>query len=266
MLLSSALALLAVGSPAPMAIVAHVISGPEGTLTAIQASVLAASAYRRDFTPMRDDESFSRAELGARIEDCADDDRCVAERLKTIGARYGLVIVVNAERDFLGVELIDAEAARTLGQDLASFPKEPLADVLRARVAELFDRAGFAESARLTLRVAPPGAEVTLDGPVPRVLGGDVDALLDPGPTRVSIALDGHLTQVLELTLERGKTASRSVELVRDESLWSSPWLWLGAAGAVTAGVVTAVVIATAPGPGCVCLANPGELCPSVCP
>ena len=116
------------------------------------------------------------------------------------------------------------------------------------------------------MHVSPGGAAITIEGPIPRTHAGDLDALLEPGAVRAAITLEGYETQALEVLLERGKTTSANVELRKEESILASPWIWIGAAGLVAAGAITAVAIATAPSLGCVCLATPGEPCASTCP
>ena len=51
-------------------------------------------------------------------------------RLSEIGARLGLVIVVIAKSNYLGIELYDVEKRRSIGRNLGSFKDGELADTV----------------------------------------------------------------------------------------------------------------------------------------
>ncbi len=104
---------------------------------------------------------------------------------------------------------------------------------------------------RLRLEVAPPFAEVTLDG---RVIGvGSQDRSVPAGPHSLALRARDFLSLHRSFTVEPGSVTALSYSLDRaptePRSVLSRWWFWTAVGAVVTAGVVTAVVLATAESP-----------------
>lgn len=104
---------------------------------------------------------------------------------------------------------------------------------------------------RLRLMVAPPFAEVTLDGHAVGV--GSQDRSLPAGPHSLALRARDHLTLHRSFSVEPGSVTALSYSLDRapaePRSVLSRWWFWTAVGAVVTAGVVTAVALATAESP-----------------
>ncbi|MCK6548482.1 hypothetical protein L6R52_21730, partial [Myxococcota bacterium] len=217
----------------------------------IRDAVERAARGRGALSVLSEEESFAvSTELTDQVLDCGGDTACLAAALARIGVPLGLVAVLNLELEppLLGLVLIDGRRAHVLGEDIGPWSAErdgALTDVVRRRAAKLFDAAGFVERARLTVVTDPPGALVRVsraEGAVVAELRADGLALA-PGRHRIDVELAGHVPVSRELELAAGADVVERIELEREGSIVSSPWLWIAVGAAIAGGAAAALVL-----------------------
>jgi hypothetical protein len=177
----------------------------------------------------------------AAVLECRGDPRCVAARLAEASVDLVLLVGVNhrLKPALLSVQLIDVRASKTLSSE--AWPESEAGDGVAAElVAELrraLDRAGHPLGARLVLDLLPREAAAEA-GEVHLPPGlGPIEAVVPVGRRHLRIWAEGHQSAERELDLEAGKELSLSIQLEKESSVWSSPWLWIGV-GAVAGGAV----------------------------
>ena len=101
----------------------------------------------------------------------------------------------------------------------------------------------------LTIAVSPADATVWIDGGRTTLSGGEVTLSLVPSVYSLEVARDGYTTQFLNVSVTPGNTTFQNVTLAAQPlsqtgsqggpgALLSNPWLWIGAALVVIAGVL----------------------------
>ena len=129
--------------------------------------------------------------------------------LETWNARKHYQIAAN-----LGRSEFMTGAYRDAADHLAFFLREAPADISaadRAKAQTMLDEART-KIATITLRVAPPDAEVLLDG-APLAVPPGQQIYLDPGPHIVEAQLDGHERTRREIQLQAGQVETVELRL-----------------------------------------------------
>jgi hypothetical protein len=231
-------------------VVPVVVSGGEKpTLSSIFRAIAEAARLRLGVSLLSEEEAFvsSSADLSERILECGPDSRCVAQQLNVFGVRLAMVVVINLDLEpaLLGLQLIDSDGARPLGESIARVPKgEALDEALRDRAAAVFERAGFGKAGRISVRVDPGRASVRLlEGVAPEKPAG-ASFLVPPGRYHVQASFDGYEDGASEVTVAGGEESTVSLQLIERPKIYESIWFW-ALIGAVVAGGATAAIVAT---------------------
>lgn len=257
----------ALAKPARLAIVARVISRPGVELELDQAGlfeVLAKSAAFARELEVLPWATMSAAPIDDALRRCGSGVDCMATLLRE-RARADLALWVVADLGaparLLSVRLVDCDASRVIAQEIneLSARDAELAPPITQAVLAVLGEAGHAAGGRLVVEVDPPGAELSVGAG----LAPDGESKhsywvgLDEGRTRrvvhVGARLAGHEDAALEAEVESGKETRVALVLEREQSPLASPWLWVGAALAVAAGV-TAVAMVSRSGERGLCM------------
>jgi len=104
------------------------------------------------------------------------------------------------------------EGRATLEEYLAQSEGLEREEARRAQAPELMELAN-SSIAELTLEVAPPEAELRIDGVLIEATGAERIVPLDPGTHSLRVTYEGYTAQTLDLSLLEGERASRAIAL-----------------------------------------------------
>lgn len=253
-----------------LSFVAILVDGPNGRATreSVRKDVESAVASRMALRLLSPEELFvaNQDAFTGRIADCGSDVPCLASRMRALGARWGLLVVVNliAEPPLVALRLLDADQRRQVGQFSGPVRSREgtVSRAVRARAERLLDMAGFIPSGRLDVTVDPSDARVRVTGPsapLERLTG--TAYVLVPGSYVVSAAREGFREAAEGVVVRSGTQNAVRLTLEDDQSLWSSPWFWTGVGAVVAAAATVAIVAAAQPDDPCLCLSLPDEPC-----
>jgi hypothetical protein len=235
--------------PLSVAILSFIVEGSGGGTSAssVYQAISEAAVMRPSLRLLTSEEMFVADPQTSeqRIEDCGTDASCLATHLAAFDARYGLLAVLNftTEPPLIGLRLVDTEKRRIVGEFAGPAEGDPLA-AIRARAAELFDRAGHAQYGRLLVRTEPPEAEVEIEG-TPPLSTSPYTYLLVPGAHRVSARKEGYQEAGALAEAKAGLQSEVTLVLpkIEETPVLESWWLWTIIGGVVVAGTVTAIVL-----------------------
>src|SRR5262249_42932145 len=146
----------------------------------------------------------------------------------------------------LRVELIDDRDGRLLGESLREIAVPEVLGEARARAAELLEQAGFAAMARITVRVTPADAEVSLSDGTAGDPGKPKRFTVAPGRFVVRVKREGYAAREVVVSVVRGAETNVEVELMKlaesETSIVASPWFWTAIGAAVIGGATAAIV------------------------
>jgi hypothetical protein len=192
-------------------------------------------------------------------ERCGADLACIRDRVGPSGIDLALRVVVNraVEPALISLHLVDVVSATIVREAFGEGGADPNADLL-VLAAQLFDRAGHREGARVRISLSPPDAELSFPGAVR--IGADL-FLVEPGRHQIEARHEGFDPASHVVVAERGATFEVSLALVPQDtsSVVSSPWLWIGVgAGAIAIAAVVTLVVVDPWRPDCLCVGAPG--------
>lgn len=199
------------------------------------------------------------------VRRCAGRPACFVDLARGSAVRFdGLLVLGLDHLDgvwTLSYRLIDARepvTQRGLGVEV-SHEAVPTIDTLVARGLRAALAEHWGQSGRVSVRGTPLGAEATLDRHscvTPCVL-----ARLPSGPQTLELRAPGHTSVRREVVVPAGGTTEVDITLEPEDSVLSSPWLWVAVAAIASAGVVTAVVLASGDS-GPLCFSPDEARCP----
>lgn len=210
-------------------------------------------------------------ELASRALACGSDAGCMANELAPFGARFGLVVVVNAELSppLVSLMLLDgsqkAMAAQWAGQVKGGPPA--VQQAISEQTAAFMKGQGFLQSGLLQVQVKPDNATVLVEGQSGPDLGTALSFTLLPGTYTVRGEAEGHSPASTQATILPGALTEASLSLEPESSIWSSPWLWVGVGAVVLSAAATgAVLAASGSGSTCICVQTRDQPDCSMCP
>lgn len=214
-----------------------IVAGPSAapTLSSIYAAISETARFRPSIALVLEEESFARA------LECGADERCVAAELSAAGVELGILVVINTQLvpALLGLKILDTRARGVLAESVGQLPAEQISAELGARAAVLFERTGHGLAARLSVRVTPANAAITVDG-----LPSSAALFVAPGKHVIDATAPDHRPASASVEAIAGLETAVELALEKEEHLAESPWLWAGIA-LVLAGAATAMVVAT---------------------
>jgi hypothetical protein len=237
-----------------LALVPILLSGPHGasSISSVYADITAAVSQRTGLRLISDAEIFAvLGELQKQIGDCGADTRCMAERLRRVDARLGLVVVVNPISDppLVSLLLLDTDARKVIGADVGALREgEPsISAAIQTRAGALFEAQGFGRAARIVVDVSPPRAAISLGPGIEPERGTPNVFSVPPGHYTVTANADGFLGASTEIDGQPGVTRRIALSLEESTSLFESPWFWGGLGAALLGGAAAAVVLLRVP-------------------
>jgi hypothetical protein len=190
----------------------------------------------------------------SRVADCGSDLACVGEILRRAGYSLALrAVLVSAatDRPLLTIELIDTTVSKRIGGSTVEIRgADPLVEI-RTEAEQLLNDAGIGVGGRIVARVTPADADVQLLTGNASDPGRPKQFTVPAGRYVVRARREGFEPKDAEVVVIAGREQAVGLELreIPGESLFSSPWFWIAAAGVVIAGGASATFVATRPGP-----------------
>jgi PEGA domain-containing protein len=252
--------------PATMALVPVIVApaGRSPPIRAVREPIEAVASDRIGLRIISDEELFASGSARDKLLECGADTRCLSGELRGSGARFGLIVVLNAIVDptMLSMRVIDASADRIVLEDVAPLGGEgakPEA-AIALRASRVLDRLGYARSGRIVVRLEPSDARLILDGAA--VEGQGRTFRVAPGSHELRAEQDGYVATSTRVSVSGGAESTVSLRLVSaPSSIVESPWLWIGVGTVVVATVVTVLILTLRPPSVCACVGRPGA-CP----
>jgi hypothetical protein len=221
--------------------VGHTETEPSDDEAVVRDAAAAPARYVRDVDVVEGDAGAKR------IEDCAADVACIAERLREARAALGLVIVANlaTKPTVVAAMIVDAASAKIIGREVAETNPREIIAASRSMSMVLLARAGLEIGGKIAITSHPPGAAFTLSSTTSAtVLSTDEGALIaSPGHYVLSAFKDGYLERSVPVEARRAETTALTIDLEAQGSIFGAWWLWIGLA-AVAAGAGTAAFFA----------------------
>jgi hypothetical protein len=253
---------------ARLAVLPILVAGDEGSASSsdLHGAVASSARLRPGLQVLTAEELFLASQEGVleRVRDCGSDEACISERLQSMGAQLGLVLLLNFQLapPLISLRLLDAEAGRELGRSVgelaaAESSGSGLGARLASETASLLERAGFRQGGLLRVEVEPETAAISIDG-VERERGTANVFVLAAGPHTIEARLDGHDAALASAVLARGEEQRVRMRLERQTSLFASPWFWT-ILGAVVVGSAVTVAAVTYDRPESVCFSAAGQ-------
>lgn len=250
------------------AVVPVVVGGGDVRVSRLVSEIEAAAALRGSLRMLSMEDLFvaggETAEAAVRA--CGSDQGCVSERLRAVGARLGLIVILNVSTSspLLALRLFETRSGEPLVVRAASpsHLDDSLYAELRAMAEEVFDEAGFEKGAKLTVRVDPLSARVDVGGRREPEMGASAVFLLPPGEYPVRASLEGYEAQETRILLTRGEQRELELVLEKHGTFLSSPWFWV-TVGLLVGGAAaaTAIVMTSGSDQYCFCIPGPGGGC-----
>jgi hypothetical protein len=246
-----------------MAVVPVIVAGAktEVTESSVLDSVVKAAVRRRGLRVMNAEELFVQEGMQGRIADCGTDAACIVERLAPLGAKMGLIIVVNLDVKpaLLALLLADTDERQIVARTTSPIvpEREAVTAAILRSVGELLDRTGYARAGRLVVKVSPPDAIVDVEGE--RLTGPFIDVA--PGRHQVHAARSGYADKTIEADASIGLDTEVALELESEPNLFGSGWFWAGAATVALIAGVSAAFLLTRKSAVCVCAGLPESMC-----
>jgi hypothetical protein len=196
------------------------------------------------------------------LGDCAIEAACLARVARAFTARYLVVVIANTTVDppLVGTLLIDVDEQKLVHRSLGDGELPPLRRVDK-QVDDALDAAGFERLARLTVRAEPEDADIQVTTAARRDADGTF--WVAPGDVTLDVRREGFEPEQRTLVAAPGGDQSVEIQLSRDASVLTSPWLWIGVGVAVAAGVGAAVFVSRQDPAECACV-GPAD-CPPGC-
>ena len=245
-----------------LAVLPIVTEGPHGnaTLSSIFDDVAAATSRRLGLRVISYEEMFavSQEGLGASVIECGPDSSCIASKLRTFNARMGLVVILTFDLDppVITVQLLDTDDQKLLAEASGEVPPrdaKKASESIRARTEEVLEKAGYKLSSRIVVKIEPPSARVRLSNNIEPDKGTTNVFTVAAGNYQVLAELEGWSSNQTEASVGVGETSYVELALDEEQSIASSPWLWVGV-GVGVAAIVAGVVIGTRTIDRCVCV------------
>lgn len=251
-----------------VAVVPVVVNGSDVRVSRLVAEIQAAATLRAGVRLLSMEDLFVAGGETAltAVKACGSDQSCVSERLRSVGASVGLLVVLNASSSspILGLRLFDTHSDQVLvvrTTPLASLD-DSLYTELRKLAEGVLDEAGYEQGAKLTVRVDPVSARVNVGGRREPELGSSAIFYLPPGEYPVQASLEGYESVETQVSLLRGEQRELDLTLEKDGSFVSSPWFWV-TMGLLVGGAAaaTAIVMTSGSDQYCFCIPGPDGGC-----
>jgi hypothetical protein len=215
------------------------------TVSAIHSAASSALELRTGLGLLSEEDLFVLANPQQRVLDCGSDLRCVSQRLRSLNADLGLIVVASEVDDavLIDLRLIQTSDGRLIASDGTSYSASegPLLEAITDRIGRLLDDAGHRRGGRLSVSVTPENARVWIDGVEERAV------VVEAGEHVVRAAAEGHEDIEQRVTVEAGGSQNVSLSLEETESIASAWWLWTVIGVGIAGGVAGAIVAATRP-------------------
>lgn len=199
------------------------------------------------------------------VRRCAGRPACFVDLARGSGVRFDWLLVLGLDHLddewTLSYRLIDAHepmTQRSVGVEV-SHDAVPTIGALVTRALREALPEHWGQAGQLSIRGTPSGAEATLGRRscvTPCVL-----SRLPSGPQVLELRAPGHTSIQRDVVVRAGATTEVDIALEPEDSVLSSPWLWIAAAAIASAGVVTAVALASS-GSGPLCFSPDEARCP----
>lgn len=252
---------------AALAVLPIIVEGPHGeaSLSSVYGDVAAAANLRLGLRLISAEEIFvaSSNDLASRVSNCGSDTSCIANRLRAFDARYGLVVVVNLalEPPLMSLQLLDTDERTMVAESLGELTPEhgTISNAVRARAAEVLERAGYILAGRIIVDATPPAAIIEIPGATADI-GAPHRFTVAPGRYEVTAHLEGHHPASGVASAKAGEEVKLSLSLEAESSVVEQWWFW-ALIGVAAAGGATAAVLGTRSTSRCVCATLGGVGC-----
>ena len=246
-----------------VAIVPVVVGGSEVRVSRLVSEIQAAAALRSGVKLLSMEDLFvAGGEVAMNaVKSCGSDQACVSERLRSVGASAGLLVVLSSASSspILGLRLFDTHSDQVLV--VRTVPLTGIDDSLYGQLRTLaegvLDAAGFEKGAKLTVRVDPISARVEVAGRRESDSGAASIFYLPPGEYPIQASLEGYESLDTRVSLLRGEQRELDLVLEKDGSFLSSPWFWV-TMGLLVGGAAAATAIVMTSGSDQYCFCVPG--------
>jgi hypothetical protein len=202
--------------------------------------------------------------LRDRVRDCGSDTACISSRLRTFNARLGLVVVLDfaSNPPLISLQLLDTDDGRMLASSVGEVQTGAGGESasIRKGANELLEKAGYHRAGRVLVEVEPPNAHITLGEGVDPDPGTPNRFTLAPGRYPVNAKLEGWLPAKTEVAVATGAEAKVKLALTKEQTIFDSPWFWIGAAIGVVGGAAAVFAVTRHPS-RCLCFTAPGVPC-----
>ncbi|MBI2379034.1 MAG: PEGA domain-containing protein [Deltaproteobacteria bacterium] len=200
---------------------------------------------------------LERVEAAEELVRCGPDPECVNDALAAARLDLAIMVAVNAAESMVGLRLVQ-RGEEPLARQGISIRAGDLERQVADALGQLLENAGIGVRSLLKVRTVPFDASISLDGSsilsgarVPLAPGEHTLTAEAPGyvSTSASVRTRALSSRTLDLKLERLEGA---------DSLFESPWFWIGATVVLVGAGIG--VVALKPSPiECLCLG--GEEC-----
>ncbi len=246
-----------------VAVVPVVVGGSEVRVSRLVSEIQAAAELRSGVRLLSMEDLFVAGGESAMnaVKSCGSDQACVSERLRSVGASAGLLVVLSSASSspILGLRLFDTHSDQVLVVRTVPLAgvDESLYGQLRTLAEGVLDEAGFEKGAKLTVRVDPISARVEVGGRREPEAGASSIFLLPAGEYPVQASLEGYESIDTRVSLLRGEQRELDLVLEKDSSFVSSPWFWV-TVGLLVGGAAAATAIVMTSGTDQYCFCVPG--------
>jgi hypothetical protein len=255
-------------SVSTVAVVPVVVGGSEVRVSRLVSEIQVAAALRPSVRLLSMEDLFVAGGETAltAVKSCGSDQACVSERLRSVGASVGLLVVLNTSSSspILGLRLFDTHSDQVLV--VRTTPLTAVDDTLYGQLREMaegvLDEAGYEKKAKLTVRVDPVSARVNVGGRREPEIGTSAIFFLPPGEYPVEASLEGYESVETQVSLLRGEQRELELILMKDGTFLSSPWFWV-TMGLLVGGAAaaTAIVMTSGSDQYCFCIPGPDGGC-----